>query len=87
MKNGLLIADSGSLFSLALIDKLNILDHLFDDVKIPRAVWDEITFDNTKQYFIKLTNYMKNKIQQIEGSNELTFVMDYGESEAIVLYN
>ncbi|MCK9271218.1 MAG: hypothetical protein RBR47_09820 [Bacteroidales bacterium] len=48
MKNGLLIADSGSLFSLALIDKLNILDHLFDDVKIPRAVWDEIAFDNTK---------------------------------------
>lgn len=30
---------------------------------------------------------MKNKIHQIEGSNELTFVMDYGESEAIVLYN
>lgn len=87
MKNGLLIADSDPLFSLALIDKLNILDQLFDDVKIPRAVWDEITFDNTKQYFIKLTNYMKNKIQQIEGSNELTFVMDYGESEAIVLYN
>ncbi|MDD2633089.1 MAG: hypothetical protein RBR47_09825 [Bacteroidales bacterium] len=30
---------------------------------------------------------MKNKIHQIEGSNELTFAMDYGESEAIVLYN
>jgi len=86
MKNGLLIADSGPLFSMALIDKLHILDHLFDGVKIPGAVWEEITFDNTKPDFIKLTGYLKNKIHQIEGVNELTFLMDYGESEAIVLY-
>jgi hypothetical protein len=31
MKNGLVIADSGSIFSLALIDKLNILNDLFND--------------------------------------------------------
>lgn len=34
MKNGLVIADSGPIFSLALIDKLEILNGLFDDLEI-----------------------------------------------------
>lgn len=38
MKNGLVIADSGPIFSLALIDKLDLLDKLFEDVKISHAV-------------------------------------------------
>jgi uncharacterized protein len=42
MKNGLVIADSGPLFSLALINRLDILTELFDEVKIPQAVWNEI---------------------------------------------
>jgi predicted nucleic acid-binding protein len=33
MKNGLVIADSGSIFSLAVIDKLDILSSLFDEIK------------------------------------------------------
>jgi predicted nucleic acid-binding protein len=40
MKNGLVIADSGPIFSLALIDKLEILNELFDEIKIPTAVWN-----------------------------------------------
>jgi predicted nucleic acid-binding protein len=41
MKKGLIIADSGPIFSLALIDKLDLLDTLFDDVTISHAVWIE----------------------------------------------
>jgi predicted nucleic acid-binding protein len=44
MKNGLVIADAGPIFSLALIDKLELLKEVFDEVKIPRAVWNEISF-------------------------------------------
>ena len=47
MKNGLVIADSGPIFTLALIEQLNILEALFDKIRIPQAVWDEITFDLT----------------------------------------
>jgi len=86
MKNGLVIADSGPIFSLALIDKLNILTALFDDVKIPQAVWNEITYDKTKPDYQKLHDFFKDKTRQISGINELTFVMDYGESEAIILF-
>jgi predicted nucleic acid-binding protein len=35
MKNGLVIADAGPIFSLAIIDKLELLNQIFDEVKIP----------------------------------------------------
>ena len=41
-KNGLVIADSGAIFSLAIIDQLEILNLLFDHIRIPLAVWKEI---------------------------------------------
>jgi len=45
MKNGVVIADTGPIISLALIDKLDILDKIFDEVKIANAVWEEVTRD------------------------------------------
>ena len=86
MKNGLVIADSGPIFSLALVDKLNILDVLFDEIKIPQAVWNEITLDDSVSCFDIIVNYFKYKVEKITQFNELTFIMDYGESESITLY-
>lgn len=86
MKNGLVIADSGPIFSLALIDRLDILVELFDYIKIPQAVWEEITYDSTKSDFKKLYEFFKDRTRQISGLNELTFMMDYGESESLLLY-
>jgi uncharacterized protein len=86
MKNGLVIADSGPIFSLALIDRLDILNELFDEVRIPEAVWNEITYDKTKLDYLRLFNFFKHKTCQVMGFNELTFVMDYGESESVILY-
>ena len=86
MKNGLVIADSGPIFSLALIDKLELLDSLFDDVKISQAVWNEISMDESKPFHNRVCRYFNNKVEQIKGFNELTFVMDYGESESVILY-
>ncbi|HEY5511469.1 MAG TPA: DUF3368 domain-containing protein [Prolixibacteraceae bacterium] len=86
MKNGLVIADAGPIFSLALIDKLDILYGLFDDIRIPQAVWNEITYDEIKPDYQRLYNFFKDKTCQISGLNELTFVMDYGESESLILY-
>lgn len=87
MKNGLVISDSGPIFSLAIIDKLNLLDSLFDEIFIPRAVWEEVTKDTTTEHHQRIVAYFKNRIQEIKGANKLTFVMDYGESEAVILYN
>jgi predicted nucleic acid-binding protein len=86
MKNGLVIADAGPIFSLATVDKLELLNQLFDEVKIAKAVWDEITFDKSAKFYNKIEQYFKPKTTSIKGFNELTFVMDYGESESIILY-
>ena len=45
MRNGLVIVDAGPIFSLATIDNLEILNRLFDAIKIPYAVWKEITLN------------------------------------------
>lgn len=86
MKNGLVIADSGPIFSLALIDKLDILDSLFDEVKIPHAVWEEITFDSSKADYQTIYSFFKDRIQRIKGFNELIIIMDASESESVILY-
>jgi predicted nucleic acid-binding protein len=84
--NGIVIADSGPIFSLALIDRLELLDFLFDDILIPQAVWDEISADETKPFYDRVCDYFKDKVRPIIGFNELTFLMDYGESESVILY-
>lgn len=86
MKNGLVIAGSGPIFSLASINKLHLLDSIFDDVKIPQAVWKEITRKKSVIYYGKIVNYFENKVLKIKASNELSFIMDYGESESVILF-
>ena len=86
MKNRLVIADSGPIFSLAVINKLEILNVLFESIKIPFAVWEEITLHKTTDNYQRIQSFFQDKIQKIEGFNELTFLMDYGESESVVLY-
>lgn len=86
MKNGLVIADAGPIFSLALIDKLSVLDSLFDTIKISQAVWEEISNDDSKPFHSRIVSYFNNKVVGITGTNELTFIMDYGESESVILY-
>ena len=86
MKNGLVIADSGPIFSLAIIDKLEILDALFDNIRIPLAVWEEISRDKTTEQYQSIHLFFKDKTEQIKGFNELSFIMDYGESESVILY-
>lgn len=86
MKNGLVIADAGPIFSLAIIDKLEILNEIFDDIKIPNAVWEEITLDKSTEIYNKIEVFFKARVSNIQSFNELTFTMDYGESESVILY-
>jgi len=86
MKNGLIIADAGPIFSLAIVDKLELLSKLFDQINIPRAVWEEITRQKNTKFHKKIVDFFHDRVIDIQGFNELTFIMDYGESEAVILY-
>jgi predicted nucleic acid-binding protein len=39
-----------------------------------------------KPFHNKIYSYFNNKVVHIKGFNELTFIMDYGESESIILH-
>lgn len=86
MKKGLVVSDSGPVFSLAIIDKLWVLDSLFEEIFIPKAVWLELTKDKSSEHYPKINEYFQNKVKEISGFNELTFIMDFGESESVLLF-
>ncbi len=86
MKNGLIISDAGPIFSLAIIDRLEVLNSLFDEVYIPKAVWDELARDQNTSIYSIIVEFFNDKVKEISGFNELTFIMDYGESEVVKLY-
>lgn len=45
-----------------------------------------ITLDKSTEFYKDVDDYFKTKITPIERFNDLTFVMDYGESESVILY-
>lgn len=65
MKNGLVIADAGPVFSLAIVIKLELLNQLFDEIKIPRAVWSEITSDKKPTFYKLIKAFFESKITEI----------------------
>lgn len=86
MKNSLVISDTGPIFSLATINQLSLLTTLFKQVFIPQAVWIELTRDKKTSQYHAIESYFSDKVREISGFNELNFIMDYGESEAVILF-
>ena len=81
----ILIADSSALIALAVVDKLDILESLFGEVYVPRAVYDEVS-QQSKGESEKLALYCKDKVLDISSEVNLNITLGSGESEAIILY-
>jgi uncharacterized protein len=80
------VADTGVIISLIHINQLDLIEKIFVDYYIADAVWIELNnYDNPdfdKSQLKKLTS----KVVQIHSKNHLSMVMDYGESESVILY-
>jgi predicted nucleic acid-binding protein len=81
----LVVADTSPLISLAVIDKLEILDDLFEKIVIPEVVWQELikyvdilSIPQVKKY--------QNRIISIKHATRSIANIDKGESEAIFLF-
>lgn len=85
MRGQKVVADSGPIFSLAIIDRLHILPSLFSHILIPDAVWHEVTSDPATPHHHRIHAFFHDKVRAVKGINELTFMMDDGESEAVML--
>ncbi|WP_246112250.1 hypothetical protein [Thermococcus aciditolerans] len=85
----IVVSDSGPLIALAKVRKLNILNELFGEVIIPRAVWVEVvergkgkpgSEDVESATWIRVLE-VKDKLSV----EILTREIEVGEAEAIVL--
>jgi len=81
----ILIADSSALISLAIVDKLEVLEKIFGEVYIPEAVFNEISKEN-KTGASKLIDFCEDKIINISSNININITLGLGESEAIILY-
>lgn len=86
MKNGLAVIDSGPVFSLAIINRLSLLDLFFDEVKVPTTVWNEITLNTSSFIYPAIAQYFSSKIEPIRQAYEVSSLIDPGENDAILLY-
>jgi predicted nucleic acid-binding protein len=83
----LVVADSSALVSLAACRSLSLLDALFQDVRIPRAVFVECTVPS-KPYADELGATLHSRVVEIELADLVIAAggLGKGELEAMALY-
>lgn len=83
----LIVSDASPLISLALLDKLDLLNSLFDQVFVPEEVYRELT-QKEKPYYDKFITYLEGKVKKVKDQTSVNILkndIDAGEAEAIVL--
>lgn len=83
----LIVADSSALVAIALCDGLVFLDHLFQDVKVPQTVFEEVVVEGKPAAAI-LRTYLTGKTVPVDLTNVVVTSggLGEGEVEAMALY-
>ena len=82
----IIIADTGAIISLGHIDKIELIEKVFGKFFIAQAVWDELKNYEHPDFKFEIINKIKEKVVKIKSKNNLSIIMDYGESESVILY-
>ncbi len=78
----MIVSDSTALIILFDLDRLELLENIFEKIYIPSSVLDEISF----KYPILLPPFIKViELKEDELFHSLQMILDIGESEAIAL--
>ncbi|UCH94617.1 MAG: DUF3368 domain-containing protein, partial [Candidatus Aminicenantes bacterium] len=82
-----MVADSSALIALSLCNALEFLDVLFGEVRVPQAVFDEVTEEGKKES-IELYEYLIDKIESVSMEDYVItdFSIGRGDLEAMALY-
>jgi predicted nucleic acid-binding protein len=81
-----IVSDAGPLIVLLQINKLSILKETIGTVKVPMAVYDEVTVkDREKAIFSKAEWLKPVKVKKDNDYKLLEELVDNGEAEAIIL--
>ncbi len=83
----LIIADSSALVALAICDGLRLLDQLFEEIKVPQTVFNEVIVEGKPAWEI-LRAYLSGKTVFVDLTNVVITSggLGQGEIEAMVLY-
>lgn len=82
----LVIADTGALISLGHVGYIHLIEEVFGDFYIAEAVWKELKNYENPEFDAAVLTMLENRVVKIKSKNHLRMVMDYGESESIILY-
>ncbi len=82
---GLVISDTGPLISLDILGQVDLLETLFDQVIIPKAVALELAGHRDFGRSEQVLAFVQSITREIEAPNYLQKDIDFGESEAIIL--
>lgn len=80
----MIIGDSSALVALATMDRLDLLEKIFDKIYVPQAVYDEVTI-SYKPQSLKLKEFLFDKVVAVE-LDISKMGLGQGELEAIALY-
>ena len=80
------IADTGALMSSIHIGQLDLIEEVFGNFYIAKAVWDELQKYDNPDFDVSILKDIESKVKVIKTKNHLSVIMDYGESESAILY-
>jgi len=81
------VADTGALISLSLIGKIDLIEKVFGEFCICQAVWEELNNYQNPDFDRELLINLESKVVPLKSRNHLSLIMDYGESESVILYD
>jgi len=83
----LIVADSSALVALALCGGLELLDRLFEDIRVPQAVYDEVAVEGKAAAQV-LQVYLQSKVVSVPLDQVVITGagLGRGEIEAMALY-
>jgi predicted nucleic acid-binding protein len=84
----LVVSDASVVIAPALCGKLDLLEALFGDVRVPQAVFDELMVPG-KPKTAEIAEWARGKVVAVQNTAAVTALslnLDPGESEALALY-
>lgn len=81
-----IVADTGALISLGHVAQINLIEKVFGDFYIAHAVWKELLNYENPDFDKNILNDLQKRVVKIKSKNYLSMIMDYGESESVILY-
>lgn len=81
------VSNTTPIISLLKLDRLDLLQKLYNQINIPKAVFNEIEAGKNKAYYKDLSKIEWININPIQDKNALKYFLDLddGEAEAIIL--